>query len=384
MVVGVGMSARGDIEGEINMDGWWWKRLKEALTLVAVCASSFRAPRGDAEETDVRERARKAQDADAARRENEMAEEKPLPLNMNFVMPTMGGKQLWTDEWIHGEYRIQRNVITGHYRLLDDQDQRLAWGTRGQCQTRFEQVQQERSIAPVRGKVVVLLHGLGRSRVVMSGLAEYLRKEGEYTPIAMNYASTREGVDCHAAALAKVIQHLSESPEVTELNFVAHSLGNIVLRHYLADCERKPPESGRLKVHRIVMLGPPNNGAEIARKLHATGLFGVVVGPSGKSLGNDWEALVGDLATPKCEFGIIAGGKGNEKGNNPLLSGDDDLVVTVEEARLVGATDFLLAPASHSGLLKDQDVRAATLRFLREGHFRADGDREPIRGGADK
>ncbi|MFO0817754.1 MAG: alpha/beta hydrolase [Pirellulales bacterium] len=363
------------------MDGRWWRRLTGVMTLLAVCASLARATRGNAEEMEARGRTRKVRNGDTAAQGLDMNEEKLLPLNMNIVMPTMGGKQLWTDEWIHGDYRIQRNVLTGHYRLLDDQDQRLAWGTLGQCQTRFAQVRQERSLAPLSGKVVILLHGLGRSRVVMAGIADYLRKEGGYTPIAMNYASTREGVDRHAAALAKVIQHLSESSEVTELNFVAHSLGNIVLRHYLADCEREQVEANRLKVHRIVMLGPPNNGAEIARKLHATGLFGVVVGPSGKALGNDWESLVGDLATPKCEFGIIAGGRGDEKGNNPLLSGDDDLVVTVEETRLEGAADFLLASASHSGLLKDQNVHAATLRFLREGHFRAQGMREPIRGG---
>ena len=304
-----------------------------------------------------------------------MKDDRPLPLNLNLVMPTMGGTQIWTDELVHGEYRIQRNVLTGHYRLLDDQDKRLAWGTIDQCQTRFEQVSAERKVPPVRGKVVILLHGLGRSKAVVQPIGEYLREKGGYTTICMNYASMREGVEQHAQALARVVDHLQD---VEELNFVCHSLGNIVVRHYLADEARRPPSTKRPPLKRIVMLGPPNNGALIARRLQGTGLFELIAGRSGQALGNGWDDLVGNLATPACEFGIIAGGKGNEKGNNPLLPGDDDLVVTVAETRLAGAADFMIVSRRHSSLLKDEDVQAATLRFLKQGCFRADGKREPI------
>ena len=34
-------------------------------------------------------------------------------------LPTMGGKQFWADELFFHQWRIQRNVLTGHYRLLD-------------------------------------------------------------------------------------------------------------------------------------------------------------------------------------------------------------------------------------------------------------------------
>lgn len=311
---------------------------------------------------------------DVAVKEQAVPKDGPLPLNMNLVMPTMGGAQIWTDEWVRGDYRIQRNVLTGHYRLLDDQDMRLAWGTIDQCQTRFEQVVVERKLPPVTGKVVILLHGLGRSKAVVKPLGDYLREKGGYTSICMNYASTREGVEQHAQALERVIDHLKDAEE---LNFVCHSLGNIVLRHYLADEARRPPTK-RPPLKRIVMLGPPNNGALIARRLQGTGVFGLIAGRSGEALGRGWDNLVGHLATPACEFGIIAGGKGDEKGNNPLLPGDDDLVVTVEETRLAGATDFMIVPKRHTSLLKDESVREATLRFLRQGCFQADGKREPI------
>lgn len=328
------------------------------------------------------------------------------PLNFNLVAATLGGTQVWTDEFLCGEYRIQRNVLSGHYRLLDDHDQRLAWGTEAQCRTRFQHVVAEQRLRPVRGKVVILLHGLGRSKAVLAPMADYLRADGGYTPLRFGYASTREGIEQHAEALRKVIDGLGE---VEELNFVGHSLGNIVLRHYLADeaaqraaadpafqskrsvparseappIDAKPVGDGptpaqRPAPRRIVMLGPPNNGAMIAKRLHGTGVFGLVTGRSGEALGGNWDQLVGNLATPSCEFGIVAGGTGDGRGHNPLLPGDDDLVVRVEETKLRGARDFLLVPFRHSQMLAEPKVQEAVLRFLRSGHFREQGDREPI------
>ena len=36
---------------------------------------------------------------------------------------------VWTDELLFDQWRIQRNVYTGNYRLLDESDVRQAWGT---------------------------------------------------------------------------------------------------------------------------------------------------------------------------------------------------------------------------------------------------------------
>ena len=46
-----------------------------------------------------------------------------------FPMPTLGGKQFWADELFFHQWRIQRNVFTGHCRLLDEHDLRHASGT---------------------------------------------------------------------------------------------------------------------------------------------------------------------------------------------------------------------------------------------------------------
>ena len=106
--------------------------------------------------------------------------------------------------------------------------------------------------------------------------------------------SSRAEVGEHAAALAKVV---AECEQAEEIDFVAHSLGNIVLRHYLADCTAGGrPLDPRIK--RIVMLGPPNNGAELAMRFHKQPLFQFVWGKSGKQLADQWSKLQPHLATP--------------------------------------------------------------------------------------
>lgn len=299
----------------------------------------------------------------------------------NLALPTMGGNQFWTDELVHGDWRIQRHVTTDHYRLLDPKDVRQAWGTWEQCRGRWDELRAERNIAPIRGEVVVLVHGLGRTRHSMQPIADFLRKDERFTVISFGYASTRQPVEEHAKALDKVLANLSGA---TTIHFVAHSLGNIVIRHYLADLEMAAAEAapeakqGRPPFGRMVMLGPPNNGAAMARTLRNTGVFPLIAGPSGQSLGRDWEQLVGKLTTPSFEFGIIAGAVSERTGSNPLVPGDDDMIVAVEETRLPGARDFVTVPEFHVMLLRNETVHEYLRRFLLEGRFRAEGERQPI------
>ena len=63
------------------------------------------------------------------------------------------------------------------------------------------------------------------------------------------------------------------------------------------------------------MLAPPNNGARLAQLLGDNKLFESIAGPPGEELGRHWAELEKHLATPTCEFGIIAGGRG--RGSRP-------------------------------------------------------------------
>ena len=151
------------------------------------------------------------------------------------------------------------------------------------------------------------------------------------------------------------------------------------MRHYLQDAT--DPQTGRQgdsRIKRFVMLGPPNNGAQIAEKFGRNQLFEIIVGDSGQQLAKGWSDLEKKLATPKCDFAIVAGGRGDDKGFNPLLEGDDDFVVTVESAKLPGARDFMLVPIAHSFLMYNDAVQQATLSFLKNGYFVSEEKRQPL------
>lgn len=306
--------------------------------------------------------------------ENDAAPESGLYFNL--ATRTLGGKQFWTDEVVYHDWRVQRHCLTGHCRLVDDRNVRRGWGDFEQCVQLLERAKQEQQIPPLRSRTIIVLHGLVRSRESMDELVEYLRQDEQYSVLNVSYASSRGKLADHATALARVVEHL---PGVTEVSFVGHSLGNLVVRHYLADRERGIHQGKETPaVGRIVMIAPPNQGAELARRFQDNYLFQTIWGAAGKQLATGWSQLASKLAIPSAEFGIIAGGRGDNGGLNPWVAGDDDLVVSVEETQLPGAADFLVCPAYHGTIMEQDQVKQATLQFLKHGYFVSPTDRHPL------
>jgi pimeloyl-ACP methyl ester carboxylesterase len=290
-------------------------------------------------------------------------------------VPTMGGRQFWTDELFFHQWHIQRNAITGRCRLLNGNNLRHALGTYEHCRAVLDGIKQQQKLPPMQGKAVVVLHGLARSRKPMTKLCEYL-EQGGYTVFNVGYASTRASIADHAKALAKIIENLDG---IDQISFVGQSMGNIVIRHYLAD--QTDQTAGRRpdpRIQRFVMLGPPNHGSIAATSFSDSKLVKTVLGEPSQELGREWVWLESDLVTPQCEFGIIAGGRGDERGFNPMLPGDNDGVVTVASARLAGARDFVLVPVFHSFLPTSRTVMQDTLSFLQNGYFISEDKRQPI------
>jgi pimeloyl-ACP methyl ester carboxylesterase len=305
----------------------------------------------------------------------------------NYAMPTMGGKQFWADELFFHKWRIQRNVYSGHYRLLDEQDRRHASGTFEQCRDVLNDIKLKDHLPPMKGKAVIVLHGLFRSRDSMDSLCNYLAKYGEYEVFNVTYPSTRDDIGEHARSLSRIIDNLDG---IEEINFVGHSMGNIVIRHYLGDVHKQEAQKDRSsdtahisqgkrpKFNRFVMLAPPNHEAQMATVFADNIIFKTVSGQSGQQLGRHWKDLENNLATPDFEFAIIAGGKNNDKGYNPLLVGDNDGTISVDIAKLSGARDFTVLPIMHTFIMNDAGVKELTLRFLQHGYFFSDEQRHPL------
>ena len=295
----------------------------------------------------------------------------------NVPIRTLGGQQFWTDTRHWDGWRVQKNHVTGHFRLLDSNDVRQAWGNEVHCEQELERFAAVQKLQPYSGKVVILLHGLNRGHKSMQPLADYLRNAG-YQILNFQYASGRAGINDHALALQNVVEGLGE--QLDEICFVAHSMGNIVVRHYLHNIRQ--PEgvtAGDPRIKRMVMIAPPNQGSRMARLLDGTRLFQVITGKSGLQLGSGWKQIESQLATPRFEFAIIAGGSGDEAClGNPLLNGQDDLTVSVQETRLPGAHDTVVRPFSHTYIMQQPETMEMTLRFFENGFLVSEAQRAPI------
>ncbi len=279
------------------------------------------------------------------------------------ALPTMGGKQLWGDVWLRASHRIQRHVRTGRHRLLDPADRRLAVGDLVTCARALEEAtagEEERS-----DHLVLLLHGIFRSKDSFRPMVRALRQHG-YNAQAVNYPSTRQGVRAHADLLDELLDRMSDTRRVS---FVGHSLGGLVARAVLARRDQAWRE--RIAPHRLVLLGTPSQGAEIADRLGQVSPFAALAGPALDELKPGRPAELPPIEVP---FAIVAGGTGSERGFNPLLPGDNDMTVTVRETYLPGAEDYLTVPALHTFLMAHREVIRAVARYLKMGALREPSD----------
>ena len=112
------------------------------------------------------------------------------------------------------------------------------------------------------------------------------------------------------------------------------------------------------------MLGPPNQGAAIARRMAPTKLYGWITGTGGLELGPEWEAFSERLSTPSFPFLIIAGDVSDRTVQNPLVDGAGDFVVSLEEASLDGAEGIETVPLLHSFLMDDADVTQRVVEYI--------------------
>ena len=307
---------------------------------------------------------------------------------------TLGGTQYWTDYLVCHGWRIQRNVKFGQFRLLKPTNRVAGTGNYENCRQAFLAACHQPDFPPIPSTVLVSVHGLGRTRNSMSAMGKFVSEKNNYGWINFGYASTRTEISDQARALRHTLDELTSLKQQQdaksaatvgeqtgiEFHFVAHSLGNIVIRKMLYDVARADGDRQRRawRVGRMVMLGPPNQGSAMANLLKKSHTFRLIAGSSGQDLGAEWDQLQDRLITPTFEFAIIAGGKGDEKGYNPLLDGDDDLIVRVEETKLSGAADFAVVPAVHTVLMDNAKAQEMVQRFLQTGFLKTAEERNRI------
>ena len=200
-------------------------------------------------------------------------------------------------------------------------------------------------------ELVVLLHGLGRTPASMLAMSLAARCRG-YRVLNWRYRSTRATIAEHAAKLARD-PRLRTAPRV---HFITHSLGGIVVRHFLAT--HPLPNLGR-----VVMLAPPNRGSEVADRLQRSKLVSHCIVPA-RELGT--RGVPASLPAVDFPLAVIAG----SRSHIPLFDAwmnhaPNDGVVSIESTKVAGMQEFHVLHRTHTLLPWSPDAIRATFAFLR-------------------
>lgn len=214
--------------------------------------------------------------------------------------------------------------------------------------------------APKRPGTVILLHGLGRSRLSMRLLARRLEREG-FATLLIGYPSTRFSLkDLSAFVRGEILRRAPR--DRAPLHFVTHSLGGIILRHIM----RNNPLPG---FGRAVLLAPPNSGSEMADLLAGFRLACLAIGPVLRQLGTDPNTGPASLGPADFGPGVIAGNLSLMPWFTQLFHGPNDGLVSVERAKVEGMAGFIVMPFCHQFIMRRRETARLCAHFLRCGQF---------------
>jgi len=208
---------------------------------------------------------------------------------------------------------------------------------------------------------VVLLHGLCRTPRSMRPMQRFLEAAG-YRVMNVGYPSRSADIGTLGEQVVGGTLEHCLATGATEVHFVCHSLGGILVREYAA----KHPDA---PIGHVVMLGPPNAGSEVVDRLGHLRLFTWVNGPAGGQLGTGEASAPKQLGPPSFPTGVIAGSRSINWINSLMIPGPDDGKVSVASTRLEGMADHLVIATSHPFLMTNREAMRQTAVFLKCGRF---------------
>jgi len=203
---------------------------------------------------------------------------------------------------------------------------------------------------------VIYVHGLwmpgGESRL----LAHRLLREFGLQVHPFPYSAATLGVEEITARLQSFVRSL----DVPAAHFVGHSLGGLIIYRFFEHYPQQAPG-------RVVFLGSPCLESRAAVEAARLRFVSALMGPS----------VADELLRPRERhwsfgrpLGIVAGTQ--SLGLGQFLAGFEeecDGTVAVSETRLPGATDHIVLPVSHMGMLVSARVARETGYFLTNGRF---------------
>jgi alpha/beta hydrolase fold len=209
---------------------------------------------------------------------------------------------------------------------------------------------------------VILLHGISRTSGSLRKMQVAIEAAGFIT-LNLGYASRRKSLESLAEDIHPAVSRFAHGIEGS-IHFVGHSMGGLLARAYIA--KHRPERLGR-----VVMLGTPNGGSEIADRLKNFFAYRAYFGPAGQQLVTQRNPAT-HAALPPIDYpvGIIAGNRSVYPiASALLLPRPNDGRVSVQNTKLEGMTDHIVIGASHPWMVRNRLAIEQTIAFLRDGRF---------------
>ena len=166
-----------------------------------------------------------------------------------------------------------------------------------------------------------------------------------------------------SSSMGEITEHLDSfvrELKAPAVHFLGHSLGGLVIYRFFERFPNQPPG-------RVVFLGTPCVGSRAAKRAARFSPIAHLMGPS----------VAAELLTPHERrwahtrpLGIIAGRQPIGFGRLfAAFTEPNDGTIAVSETRMPGATDSIVLPVSHLGMLVSARVARETGLFLTQGRF---------------
>jgi pimeloyl-ACP methyl ester carboxylesterase len=214
---------------------------------------------------------------------------------------------------------------------------------------------------PSAPATVVLLHGFAGLPVMNQPLARRLRRLGYETRL-LGYDSWGKSLPEICGRLAPRLAMIATAAR-GPLHLVGHSMGGLVARALIQ--RQRPANLGR-----VVMLGTPNSGSELADFAARWAITKAILGKAEPALITrrpaGFDALLGTVDYP---VGIVAGNRPISLGWSRLFPGPHDGKVSVASTRLASAADHIVLPLAHEMLPYHRDAQRQVAQFLAHGRF---------------
>jgi len=204
---------------------------------------------------------------------------------------------------------------------------------------------------------VLLLHAIARSPVSLLKLERALQAAG-FETLNQAYPSRRLTLEQSAAEVRLRARHFIDRSD-GPLHIVTHSMGGLVARALITN--DRPAALGR-----VVMLGPPNQGSEIADLLVGNKVYKFPYGPAGGQLTTYQVMRPSNIDFP---LGVIAGDRAIDLLSWLIIPGPNDGKVSVARTKIDGMSDHVTVHATHTFMARNVEVQRQTIQFLQHGGF---------------